>query len=379
MIEQLYNEVLNSLPSSIFLIDKNNEIVYYNESFNKIFKPAKKSGLSLGESINCTTLKGDNKCGEDKNCDTCFLRMLIKDAILNKKKVIKKLIDKKVLCNDEIKNYRILLSVIAIKDDFHCCIMEDITEICGQEVSYFSKRMNIDFNRAKTIQSLMLPELEKLEPLADFAYFYKQNFLVGGDSFDVFKFDDKNFGGYIADVSGSGISGGMLTVYLHDNYPTDILSPAKALETFAKKFNTLKLSEESYITAFGFSVDTVNKKLLVCNAGHVIPALLKRGRSSKVIYLRGKTVSNWYEGISYSDASFNYKSGDMLILMTDGIPDLKIKKNYYTFERAKKIIDKSSSTIHGVLKNIEVDLVEFCKGLTPTDADDSAILVIKLK
>lgn len=379
MIELLCSEILNNIPSAIIIFDKNYKILHYNKSFKKVFKP-KINAITLGECLNCAFLTDNCVCGEGIYCKTCFLKMII-DEVINKKLNVKgKFFDKRIKLGNEYKNYRIRLSVTALKNDYYCCIMEDITEVYGKTVKYFNKKMNMDFKRAKTIQSLMLPSFDKLNPLADFTYFYRQNYLVGGDIFDVFKYDENRFGGYIADVSGQGISGGMLTVYMHENYPDNIFSPAKSLTEFANNFNTLKLSEESYITAFAFSVDILNKKLYVCNAGHSIPAIIKRKNEVKLIYIRGKTVSNWYQGISYNDLIMDYQSGDMLILMTDGIPDLKNKKGeYYTFDRAKNIIEKAPCKMDYILEKIEIDMVQFYKGIQPQDADDKVLLIIELK
>ncbi len=379
MLHSVCLEVLDCMPSAVFILDKDKKAVFCNKRFKEVFNP-KENQNTVGGSINCACLYLEKcVCGEGKYCRTCYLNKLIKEAVEKNRKVSGHL-DKKVISGEESKNYRIKLNITPLSDGRFCCVMDELQEIFGKNVNYFSKKLNKDFERAKTIQSLMLPPLNKLCPAAEFAYFYRQNYLVGGDLFDVYKFDESRFGGYIADVSGSGISAGMLTVYMHENYPKEIFSPAGALTAFAQKFNELKLPEESYITVFAFSVDTAAKKLRVCNAGHSVPALIKRKKSVKTVFIRGETVSNWYQGISYSDLTIDYKAGDMLALMTDGIPDLKNNEgNYYTFERAREVIEKAPQDIAGILKKIEIDIVEFYKGIHPEDADDKALLIIELK
>jgi hypothetical protein len=373
-------KALDCMPCAVFIFDKNLKTVFCNKRFKEIFNPAEDE-FTVGGSINCANmLKEKCVCGQGVYCRGCFLNMLLKEAADKNINLSNRSLDKKVVCGGQEKNFRLKLDLNPISDGLYCCVIEKITEIFGKNVNYFSKKLNKDFERAKTIQSLMLPPLGKLKPVADFAYFYKQNYLVGGDLFDVYKYDERRFGGYIADVSGSGISAGMLTVFMHENYPCGIFSPAKALGFFAEKFNGLKLPEESYITAFAFSADTEAKKLYVCNGGHSVPALIKNEKGTKTVFLRGKTVSNWYKGISYRDLVLDYTSGDLLILMTDGIPDLKNNDGeYYTFERAKRKIENSPHSISGILKNIEIDIVEFYGGIHPENADDKALLIVELK
>ena len=380
MINSFCTEVLDCIPSSVFIFNKNLKTLLCNKSFKNIFFP-KQDEFSIGGSIGCANMLTEKCiCGKGKYCRTCLLNVLISEAVNKNIKITDKIIDKKVFCKDKEKNYRIKLNLTPLEGGLYCCVMDEITEILSKDVKYFNKKLNKDFERAKTIQSLMLPKKDTLKPLADFAFFYKQNYLVGGDLLDVYKFDDINYGGYIADVAGSGISAGMLTVYMHENYPKDVFSPAKALEVFAQKFNSLNLPDESYITALSFSVDTKNKKLYLCNAGHNTPAIIKKKNNAKTFFMPGNTVSNWYEGIDFNDECIDYQKGDMLILMTDGIPDLKNNDGeYYTFERAISVINEAEHNIIEILKSIEIDIIHFYKGIRPEDADDKALLIIELK
>ena len=379
MFEGLCREILDSIETSVFIINKHFEIQFYNKSFKKTFNPKADGIMLIGNSLNCATLLSNEKCGQGSLCENCILRKLLKDAVLYNKKVNKHKFEKKILSGTTVKNYHIKLSIISLDKELYCCLMDDITEIFETTDFNMSKEIGKDYERAKLMQSNMLPPSSTLEPLADFTYFYRQNYHVGGDLFDLYKFDETKYGGYIADVSGSGISGGMITVFLHENFSTEELSPAKSLENFSVKFNELKFSEESYITMFCFAVDTVKKEISVCNAGHSIPAIIKRKDKTELIYLRGKTISNWYEGINYSDKVLKYEKGDKLILMTDGIPDMKNNKGKeYSFDRIKKIITKTNAPIYQMLKKIEIDFIKFSDGKLLKNQDDISILLIQL-
>lgn len=376
-----YDEILDNLPSSVFLVDEGNVIWYYNRRFMEYFK-AKERGLgigkSIGDSINCASFKGEGLCGKGKDCELCMINRMIKDMANSSAGSQKRIFEKWLKAGGEIKCYRMSLSIVSMEGGY-CCVIDDITEV-SDGLSPMSKKISMDLRRASLIQSQLLPRFDALSPLAEFVYYYQQSYLVGGDLFDLFKIDGRRFGGYIADVSGMGVSGGMLTMYLHDNYPREELSPSAALESFDKKFNSLNHSEESYITIFAFSVDAEEKLIRYCNAGHAAPALLKKEGGLVKLCSRGQTVSNWYEGASYSDKVARYDDADVLILFTDGLTDTRnIEGKSYTFERLCEVVEKSPRSMKDILKAVEVDLVEFCEGMLPHDSDDTTLLLITLK
>ncbi len=377
-----YERILDSLPSSVFLVDEDNVIWYYNRRFEEYFNARERElgiGKSIGDSINCASFKSNGLCGKAKDCELCMINRMIKDMANGSSGSQKRIFEKWLKADSELKCFRMSLSVSSMEGGGYCCVIDDITEV-SDGLSPISKKMSIDLRRASLIQSKLLPGPDALSPLAEFVYYYKQSYLVGGDLFDLFKTDEKRFGGYIADVSGMGVSGGMLTMYLHDNYPKGEPSLAKALGQFAKKFNSLNHSEESYITIFAFSVDTEEKLIRYCNAGHAAPALLKKEGRLLRLCSRGETISNWYEGNDYSDKEVSYSSGDVLILCTDGLIDARnAEGKSYTFERFCEVVEKSPRSMKDILKAVEVDIVEFCEGVLPPDSDDTTLLLITLK
>ena len=335
-------------------------------------------GESIGKSINCASFM-DGLCGKGKDCELCMINRMIKDMSEAKGGPQKRIFEKWLKCEGGIKCYRMSLSVVPVQGGGYCCVIDDITEI-QDSLSHMNKKMRMDLNRARLIQTQLLPSFDKLQPLAEFVYYYQQSYLVGGDLFDLFKIDEKRFGGYIADVSGMGVSGGMLTMYLHDNYPKSVFPPSKALSKFAEKFNSLRSTEESYITMLAFSVDTEKKILRYCNAGHAVPALLKKEGSLQKLDSNGNTISNWYQGASFNDIETGYEPGDVLILFTDGLPDTRnIEGDLFTFERVCDVAKRAPRAMKDILKAMEVDFVEFCEGVLPSDSDDITVLVITLK
>ena len=201
---------------------------------------------------------------------------------------------------------------------------------------------------------------------------------MGGDFFDVYPIDDHTFGLYIADVSGAGMSGGMLTVFLKDHYDRTLHSPAAALTKLCDKFNEHKIAEESYITMFSLVADVSAHKLRYCNAGHNQPMFLKRHHEVIDFFTAGKPVCNWYDAeTKYKDSSVSYEPGDILALFTDGIADMKGKRGQVYGEDGIRALLHQSESIQGIMDKVRKSLNAFKGG--EDGEDDLTLLLVELR
>lgn len=386
MDNRLYSEILDNIPAVVFLINNKMQVKYYNEQFNVTFQP-KGENLLVGNCINCANLLKHELCGQGAHCHKCILNKLLHDAVVKKRRVYRQVIEKSVILGDGKMLFKMRLSVRPISlEGAYVCVIDDISEIVDRgepknhAIRQFKRDVNRDLKRARKIQNKFLPKIGSLQPLAEFAYAYNQHFDVGGDFFDLYKISDTVFGGYIADVSGAGISGGMLTVFLHDNYNKSLFSPAEALKQLLIKFNSYNFAEESYITVLSFCVDTEKREIIFCNAGHSIPAVICSRDGIEQISLTGKTISNWYDNTCYQDVLYSYKQGDKIVLMTDGVSDMRNgKKEEYTIQRALSVIEQNRDLdIENMIGILMGDLSSFLGGDLQLSNDDSTLLAIQL-
>jgi len=233
-----------------------------------------------------------------------------------------------------------------------------------------------DLQRAKSIQGNFLPSPIDTFPLVDFEYFYTQQFGVGGDFFDVYKIDEHCFGVYIADVSGAGVSGSLLTIFLQENFDKKEKSPARALANLRTKYQKLSLGEESYITIFSMVFDIKNKTFYFCNGGHNQRSLLKEQNSLLCISCSGQPIGNWNMQYEYADHFGTFEKGDKLVLFTDGFADMKNVKGEHYGERLAEAVMKSPSGLREMLNFIANDFVSFCGKEKLTD--DFTLLVLDI-
>ena len=367
------------MPKSLFIFDNNLNVLYCNNSFENTFGVKSGKFKAIGEGLSCATYVKHKVCNNSKDCSKCKLNAALNKCVAEKKDIVHRHFAKTLVTRVGSKEIDMVLNIRPLDDEHFLCVIDDITET--EKVLSDEKRRNIklfkDLDKAKDIQSSFLPVKSGLEHLCDFNYFYRQQFKVGGDFFNVYPIDDHTFGAYIADVSGAGMSGGMLTVFLRDKFDTAEKSPAAALGGLSHHFNRLKMSEESYITIFAAVVDTEKKTVSYCNGGHNQPMLLRRGKEIFDYLPDGKPVCNWYEDSSYTDSVISYETGDLLAFYTDGIPEMKDDQGvFYGEERLKEELKKGTD-IYTTMKRIQKSLLTFNNGQS-LDEDDITVLLIDL-
>ena len=151
-----------------------------------------------------------------------------------------------------------------------------------------------------------------------YSYMYIPCLGVGGDLPDVYELENQTYG-VLADVSGKGISAGMLSAFVKAGFDRREPNLAKALSTLSAKFTELNQDERSYITVASVRIDKENNKFRYAVAGHNAPILLKTNDGIHEIEEPSMPVCNWVDGITYQEKELPYTKGDLLVLITEGV------------------------------------------------------------
>ena len=183
---------------------------------------------------------------------------------------------------------------------------------------------------------------------------------IGGDLPEIYAVGDSACG-VIADVSGKGISAGMLTAFVKAAYDKKERSPAKAIEALSARFNELGLDEKNYITVAAARID--RRSITYSMAGHNVPILLKSGGGITRIMLNSPPVSNWFEDPKYFEDTIPYKKGDILALLTDGVTECRnAAGEMFGVDGAMRTLS-FARTAEEFIKNLESNLRSFCPAL----------------
>jgi sigma-B regulation protein RsbU (phosphoserine phosphatase) len=178
-----------------------------------------------------------------------------------------------------------------------------------------------DLQRAREIQQSLLPkEIPQLPGIA-VATAWRPARAVGGDYFDVLRLDGNRLAVCIADVSGKGVSAALLMA----NVQASLRASVRDLDSPARVCGIMNgmlcesIAANKFVTFFCGVFDGNSRAFRYCNAGHSYPILVSAGAAHTLD--QGGAVLGVFPSWNYQDSSVDLKSGDRLLLFTDGITE----------------------------------------------------------
>lgn len=183
------------------------------------------------------------------------------------------------------------------------------------------QKLEHELQLAEQVQSTLMPEkIIKFDGLEVFSH-YNPAGQVGGDFYDTIDLGDGRYLIVVADVSNKGVPAALIMSSTR-SYIRVMAQRTDSLADLVSQVNNLlcrdveKLSG-MFVTTFLGLIDTKNGTLISVNAGHP-PAYLFRG--SEIITLKtGGPFVGQFANIPYQEIEIEIKSGDKIIIYTDGI------------------------------------------------------------
>ncbi len=198
---------------------------------------------------------------------------------------------------------------------------------------------------ASSVQRMLIPDEFPQGTWYELDAIYKPHFNIGGDYFDIVKYDDNRIVLCIADISGKGIAAALLMANFQANLQS-LIYQYKDLQAFVMAINqaVYRITRgDKFITLFVAELDHKTKKLQYINAGH-FPPFLKTGKTMTRLE-RGCTVIGAFEDIEHIDLGQCALEGEgMILTFTDGLTDLRNASGKFFDET---LIEKSIATYQG--------------------------------
>lgn len=247
-----------------------------------------------------------------------------------------------------------------------------------------NERYQEELKIAQRVQKALLPvKLDHNEAFDICAYSHAAD-EVGGDYYDTFKLDAHRFVFIIGDVSGKGTSAAFHMAQMKGIFQSLIQLDLNPSEFMIKANAALSkcLEKNHFVTASIFVIDTISHTIQHARAGH-IPTLFFDSQSRKSNYLeikglglgilRNKKYENHVEQKEYK-----YKSGDILVLFTDGIVEAKDDKSaQFGFERIKILVQENFLDKPKDLQTKLIDSLHRFVGGSGVIDDDYSLMVVK--
>ncbi len=269
-------------------------------------------------------------------------------------------------CNGEVEPERLGL-------DFTTCVCLD----------HYSEdqihALENDLELAAKVQRQLLPGYIPSLPGIQIALHAEPARIVGGDYYDFFQYNSGNAQGIaLADVMGKGLPASILMSNLQASLR--ILGPEHdKLHTLAVRLNELfryNLTLIRFITIFLVKIDFDSNILHYCNAGHN-PPLWWQAASGSIKWLKptGPAIGLTHDP-EYTSKTLNLDSGDLILLYTDGLTEVRNPngEEFGEHRLASYIKDHINESPDDLLAGLRRTAVSFADGFQ----DDVTMLVLRV-
>ncbi len=261
-----------------------------------------------------------------------------------------------------------------LKMDYTACIC------LGHYSEEELRQLEGELELSQVVQRALLPQKAPSIPGMNVAAFSRPSQIVSGDYFDFVQFKDGGHGIVMADVSGHGVSAGMLMTSLQTAFHTlvpDTNSPLEVLERINRLYaHNIKFT--TFVTIFFGKFDPITHNFIYGSAGHN-SAYLYRGSTQEEILLHptGPAIG-LMEGFNVRSEEVHLKSGDTLLLYTDGITEASDRDgNQLGLDRLSEVIRLNADlTAEQLIQKVLQAVNEFTAG-TPL-VDDTTVVICKV-
>lgn len=227
-----------------------------------------------------------------------------------------------VFTEEDLELMRVIMSqaAIAIENASLYSDLEKRVEERTRELNHAYSIIKTDLGIAKRIQENLLPgNLDKVGDLNFHARFYPMS-EVGGDFYDVKQLSKDLIRVFIADATGHGVQGAMITMLIKGEY--ERLKPIikdvnELLEILNNEIFYTYRTITVFFTCFIADIDLAKGKLRYASAGHPSQYLLS-GDQAFELPSTGK-MSGIFPATIYGLNEIEYAKGDKLFLFTDGL------------------------------------------------------------
>lgn len=239
-------------------------------------------------------------------------------------------------------------------------------------------RLERDLRVARQIQRSLLPADVPSVVGLDFAVHYEPAYQIGGDFYDFIWHDESHIALAVGDVAGKAISAALYMARLTSELRSRAgisRTPARLLRRVNDEM--VKMGDDGMFATLVYAIyDLESRTLVFTNAGHCVP-LLRRGE--RVFPLQADRAHIVPIGVvnelEVGEARVQLHSGDMLVLVSDGILEARdAKGNEYGVKRLSRRLRTARGSAEDVLKSILQDVDSHIGNAPP--GDDMTILAM---
>jgi PAS domain S-box-containing protein len=401
--EKMLNDILDLSTEAIRYVDLNYQIIKSNQRYKELNRLYKKD--SLGEDFffsqrrNCSNAFCTENCGTEN----CSLKQILagrefiqEDAAVEIAGETHFFIVTIVPYRDHQGNLKGIIQ--SYRDITARKNYEKTLELSNQKINDLYSRLEAEFEKGRRLHQQFLPK--KLPQIAklDYQVYFQPANKLGGDFYNLID-TGKELLIYLADVSGHGLDGSILNIFLRElvsNYLSNQanlgqgLNSTELLKFIIKKYHQENIAVD-YMTCLLIGVYSKEAETFAfSNAGIHVPPLLidKEGKLNKlenggVPISTAIALENYQDSsiIDYQEQKVSLKSGDLLFITTDGIIEERSAANdqqQYGLKRLTAVLEaERHSAAAEVIRAVNQDFKTHSN--SRVGQDDITFMVFKQK
>ncbi|EKB48391.1 SpoIIE family protein phosphatase [Cecembia lonarensis] len=290
-----------------------------------------------------------------------------------------------------------LVLVKEVKDGFNKEMVNIISTFVGQACisvenyrllneAIKNERYKEELEIAQRVQESLLPDKLHHDESFEISAFSAAADEVGGDYYETKQLDEHRFALIIGDVSGKGTSAAFNMSQMKGVFHSLVQTHPKPKDFIVLANNALGqcLEKNHFITTSYYVLDTVNKTIAYSRAGHC-PTLFYKHHTQEADYLSidgmglGILRNHLYENYVH-EKTFHFDTGDVLVLITDGIVEAKDNRGEeFGYERLRKVVQQHAGLNSQQIQDIIIKEVYKFIGKNTIADDDYSLMVVKFK
>jgi serine phosphatase RsbU (regulator of sigma subunit) len=241
-----------------------------------------------------------------------------------------------------------------------------------------NERLQSEIEIAASIQRNLLPKEGPQFRGVSFSAHFEPTASIGGDYYDVFNIDKTRLAVAIGDVSGHGLSTGLVMAMVKAAITTLVEEGAEETSLFHRLNDLVYRSTErrAFMTLAFTIFDLEHGTIRHTNAGHLYPYLLREGQPPRGIEVPSLPLGV-RSTISTHTAEVDLQEGDAIVYLSDGIVEAQDEHGEpFGFDQLEGLlsrsVDRSPSTIRD---QILAAVARHC-GTRPAD-DDRTVMILR--
>jgi serine phosphatase RsbU (regulator of sigma subunit) len=244
--------------------------------------------------------------------------------------------------------------------------------VAGQE------RLQSEIDIAATIQRNLLPREGPRFRGISFSAHFEPTASIGGDYYDVFNLDRTRLAVTIGDVSGHGLSTGLVMAMVKAAMTTLVEEGADE-ESLFRRLNQLvyRSTEKRAFMTLAFTIFDLEKRTMRhTNAGHLYPYLIRGAEAIRALESSSLPLGV-REAIDPHTVETSLQEHDTIVYLSDGIIEaLDVAGEPFGFDSLEQILQEHTADSPAVIQQAILDAVERHSGGRIAD-DDRTIMVLR--